>query len=87
MAGDNQGSVEGAVEGGKMTNSGHGGQRPNQTGRPKVAQKRVSISIVVDAGTKPLALLIADKRGLGAWGHLVDDLVRQEASRLGIVTK
>ena len=67
--------------------NGHGGRRPNQTGRPKVVKKRVSLSVVVDTYTKPLALLIAEERGLGAWGRLIDDLVRREARRLGLLSK
>ena len=64
-----------------------GGQRPNQTGRPKLPldQKRQSLRIVVDPATKPLAQLIIAKIGLGAWGHLVDKLILQEAIRLGII--
>ena len=57
--------------------NGHGGQRTNQTGRPKLPpnQKRQSLRIVVDPSTKPLAQLIIAKIGLAAWGYLVDKLI------------
>lgn len=52
----------------------HGGQRPNQTGRPKVPedQKRQRVSTKLAPGSKELAQAIAEVLKLPGWGYAID---------------
>lgn len=68
-----------------MTKSKRGGPRPG-AGRHLLPpdQKRQKHSCILAPGIKELAQAIAKEQGLDGWGHLLDDLVKREAARLGI---
>lgn len=63
-----------------------GGNRPNQPGRPPLPEgkKRQRVSTRLAPGVKELAQAIARKQELPGWGWVLDELVRREATRLGI---
>lgn len=69
-----------------MTKSNRGGLRNPPGGRPPLPedQRREKHSPTLALGIKELAQTIAEMQGLPSWGHLIDQLVTQEAKRLKI---
>jgi hypothetical protein len=66
--------------------SNRGGLRNPPGGRPPLPsdQKRQKASPTLAPGIKELAQKIAKMQGFAGWGHLIDQLVTQEAERLQI---
>jgi hypothetical protein len=66
--------------------SKRGGLRNPPGGRPPLPkdQKRRKHSPTLAPGIKELAQTIAKEQGLPSWGYVLDELVKREASRLGI---
>jgi len=66
--------------------SKRGGLRNPPGGRPPLPpdQKRPKHSLTLGAGIKELAQAIAKAKDLPSWGYVLDELIKKEASRLGI---